>query len=273
MFFAESAGSSAVQGQATVCQQQKLPPTGPGLNGAQQLQNAQLGPQLQEMQAAVLAQLGPQLQGMQAAVLAQLGPQLLGMQAAVLAQLGPQLQGMQAAVLAQLGPQLQEMQAAVQQLQEQVVQLQEQVGQLQGLPNQVGQLQEQIGQLQGLPNQVGQLEGRVGQLEGNQNNILDTAVGVYNLGARLSNRNALVAAALLVPLRSTGQQHGGEQGGALGALPPPGLFPGTRGEMHQLTHDRLNTLANFYGENWGPPNELVAQRRMAFEHFIFFHQG
>ena len=107
-----------------------------------------------------------------------------------------------------------------------------QLRQLQELPNQVSQLQVQVGKLEG---RVGKLEGNQGAILAAQQQIADITAEVYNLAARASNQGACGSRALLVPLRTTVQRQGREQGGVLGALPPPDLFPGNIADMHQVT--------------------------------------
>ena len=44
---------------------------------------------------------------------------------------------------------------------------------------------------------------------------------------------------------------------SVGTLPPPGEFPATMDALRALTHTQLDTLAEFYTEEWGQNRDLL----------------
>ncbi|EFN51492.1 expressed protein [Chlorella variabilis] len=197
---------------------------------------------LQVVQPAVgpAVQQAMQQEGIQETVQQAAGP---AVQQAVQQELPQVMQGIQQGLLAlQQGQQF--LLQAVQGLQQ---------GQ-QGL--QQGQQELQQGQQE---LQQGQQELRQGQqeLQQGQQELRQMLVGAHNLAARVHNRDAREDGPLQ-PLRNDVHHPGAE----FGALPAAGVFPPTTTALWiEWTHAQVDTLAEFYGVDFGQQGSMLLPNR------------
>jgi hypothetical protein len=125
---------------------------------------------------------------------------------------------------------------------------------------QLGQVQVQatLGQMQAT---LGQMQATLEKMEARQAN--DRRRRQNRLAQQAHPQSNLV----LAPLVKEQPPPAGDAGAAaLGALPAANIFPQTWAAVMTLSTAQLNTLANFYGEQFGPG--ALAIRRAAFMAFI-----
>ncbi|KAL4425040.1 hypothetical protein ABPG77_001818 [Micractinium sp. CCAP 211/92] len=141
------------------------------------------------------------------------------------------------------------------------------------LTTRLGQMTTQLGQM---TTQLGQMTTQLGQITTQLGQITDSQAAMQaqltNQRRRAQNARSIEAPPqhlwALVPLVKERPSPAGVANAApVGALPPPGLFPGTWARIEQLNNAQLNRLEDFYGETFGQPGAL-ARRREAFKAFI-----
>ncbi|KAL4422301.1 hypothetical protein ABPG75_008498 [Micractinium tetrahymenae] len=144
---------------------------------------------------------------------------------------------------------------------------------LAGLPAALAALQAGVVQVQA------QLAALQAQMQAGQAQLAALQAQMQAGQAQLSNerrrrQNALAAAAhphsaqpLAPLLKEQSPPAGAANAAAVGALPPPGVFPATWAAVQRLNNAQVTALANFYGENFGQHGAL-APRQEAFMAFI-----